>query len=110
MAHAKVLASIPDKFTQIKVFYKILAGGLSVKKTEQLVQDLMGEEKKEKKQTKTSLPEEYVQWRDSLKKGLNTKVDLKVSKEGKGKLVINFDNEEQLKQIMNKLKLASEEE
>ncbi len=109
MAHAKVLASIPDKFTQIKVFYKILAGGLSVKKTEQLVQDLMSEENKEKKQTKSSLPEEYVQWRESLKKGLNTKVDLKVSKEGKGKLVINFDNEEQLKQIMNKLKLASEE-
>ncbi len=109
MAHAKVLASIPDKFTQIKVFYKILAGGLSVKKTEQLVQDLMSEEKKEKKTKKSSLPEEYAKWRDNLKNSLNTKVELKVSKEGKGKLVINFDNEEKLKQIMNKLKLDSEE-
>ncbi len=109
MAHAKVLASIPDKFTQIKVFYKILAGGLSVKKTEQLVQDLMSEEKKEKKKKKTDLPEEYLAWKENLKKQLKTKVDLKLSKEGKGKLVINFENEDQLKQIMEKLNPGSEE-
>ncbi len=109
MAHAKVLASIPDKFTQIKVFYKILAGGLSVKKTEQLVQDILSEEKKEKKKKKQNLPDELRAWKESLKKSLNTKVDLKLTKEGKGKVVINFDNQEQLKQIMEKLKLSSEE-
>ncbi len=109
MAHAKVLASIPDKFTQIKVFYKILAGGLSVKKTEQLVQDILSEEKKEKKKKKQNLPDELRAWKESLKKSLNAKVDLKLTKEGKGKVVINFDNQEQLKQIMEKLKLSSEE-
>ena len=105
MAHAKVLASISDKFTQIKVFYKILAGGLSVKKTEELVSELKSDSKKERKKRKAELPEELYNWREHLRKNLNTKVDLKLSKEGKGRLVINFDNEEQLKEIMNKLKM-----
>ncbi len=110
MAHAKVLASIPDKFTQIKVYYKILAGGLSVKKTEQLVEEVLKQDNKEKRKKKSDIPEEYIRWKETLKKNLETKVDLKLSKEGKGKLVINFDNEDQLKKIMEKLNLSSSEE
>ncbi len=108
MAHAKALASLPDKFSQIKAYYKVLAGGLSVKKTEELVKDMMGDKKKERK-TKNELPEEYKAWRDSLKQAFNTKVDLKIGKEGKGKLVINFENEQQLKKIMEMLKQSSED-
>jgi len=105
IAHAKLLASIPDKFTQIKVFYKILAGGLSVKKTEELISELKEENKESKKRRKTSLPEEYFQLKENLRTILNTKVDLKLTKEGKGKIVINFEDENQLAEILNKLNL-----
>ena len=105
IAHAKLLASIPDKFTQIKVFYKILAGGLSVKKTEELISELKEDNKESKKKRKTSLPEEYFQLKENLRKILNTKVDLKLTKEGKGKIVINFEDENQLAEILNKLNL-----
>ena len=105
IAHAKLLASIPDKFTQIKVFYKILAGGLSVKKTEELISELKEENKESKKKRKTSLPEEYFQLKENLRTILNTKVDLKLTKEGKGKIVINFEDENQLAEILNKLNL-----
>ncbi len=108
MAHAKVIASLPDKFTQIKVYYKVLAGGLSVKKTEALVKEILGTDQKKERKKKIELPEELKLWKDNLKKTLNTKVDLKLSKDGKGKLVINFENEEQLKKIMDMLQQQSE--
>ncbi len=100
MAHAKAIASLPDKFSQIKVYYKVLAAGLSVKKTEELVKEMMNKQEDQKRRKKTELPEEYKLWRENLKKTLNTKVDLKLDKSGKGKLVINFENEDQLKKIM----------
>ena len=100
MAHAKAIASLPDKFSQIKVYYKVLAAGLSVKKTEELVKEMTNKQEDQKRRKKTELPEEYKLWRENLKKTLNTKVDLKLDKSGKGKLVINFENEDQLKKIM----------
>ncbi len=108
MAHAKAIASLPDKFSQIKVYYKVLAAGLSVKKTEELVKEMMNKQEDTKRKKKTELPEQYKLWRENLKKALNTKVDLKLDKSGKGKLVINFENEDQLKKIIEFLQKSEQ--
>ena len=108
MAHAKAIASLPDKFSQIKVYYKVLAAGLSVKKTEELVKEMMNKQEDTKRKKKTELPEQYKLWRENLKKALNTKVDLKLDKYGKGKLVINFENEDQLKKIIEFLQKSEQ--
>ncbi len=108
MAHAKAIAALPDKFSQIKVYYKVLAAGLSVKKTEELVREMLESSgKTQKKRKSEALPEHYKQWRDSLKQALQTKVELKLNKEGKGKLVINFTNKDQLEKIMQLLNIQA---
>ncbi len=101
MAHAKAIAALPDKFSQIKAYYKVLAAGLSVKKTEELVKEMMNKQEDSKRKKRNELPEQYKLWRENLKRTLNTKVDLKLDKSGKGKLVINFENEDQLKKIID---------
>jgi len=52
---------------------------------------------------KDKLPEEYNMLRDRLAQFFQTKVQMTCSPKGKGKISIQFDNEEQLERIMNAL-------
>ena len=101
MGHAKVIGSLPDRHNQLKVFYKVLSGGLSVKKTEELVKSI-----NEPKivRGKTQIPENYRKLVNNIAQKLKTKVDVKLSKKGNsGKLIINFENEKLLEQILNSI-------
>ncbi len=102
MGHAKAISALPDKHSQITVFYKVLAGGLSVRQTEDMVKSILNPEDKSKKE-KPQLPEKLQVYKDTLKNKLNTKVDIKLSKNGKGKLIIDFKNEEQIEKILQLL-------
>ena len=108
--HARALVTIADKYNQLKIYYKILSGGLSVRITEELVKEVnqpMEKEKKEK--AEKYIPENFLKHRDVLSNKLNTKIDIKVNKKGKGKIVINFKNEEELEKIVTKLKMENGE-
>ncbi len=101
MGHAKILASLPDKHNQLKVFYKILSAGLSVKKTSELVDSIL-HPTEEKEKTKITLPDDFVNYKNEIARKLKTKVDIKLDKKGKkGKLIINFDDEDLLRKIIN---------
>jgi len=102
MGHAKVLASLPDRHNQLKIFYKILAAGLSVKKTQDEVNAALYPKKKNNKE-KQELPENILNIKKELSEKFKTKFDIKLSPKGKGKLVIDFDNQEQLEKILNSL-------
>ena len=58
---------------------------------------------KGKIQSQTKLPEEFNILRDRLSQFFQAKVQMTCSAKGKGKITIQFDNEEQLEHIMNTL-------
>lgn len=104
MGHAKVINSLNDRHSQLKIFYKILAAGLSVKKTQEAVDNETKPEKITNNETKNKLPENITNIKTTFAKKLNTKVDIKMSENGNGKLIINFENTELLEKIINMIK------
>ncbi|MGV6861093.1 MAG: ParB/RepB/Spo0J family partition protein [Putridiphycobacter sp.] len=107
MGHARALVSAGDEAVQEKLFTKILTDGLSVRDLEDLIK---GRKKDLSSSEKTKINAEYplsndvVNFKVGLAKKLNTKVDIKTSSKGKGKIVINFNNQEDLNQIIEALK------
>ena len=57
---------------------------------------------------KAKLPEEFNILKERLAQFFNTKVQMTYSPKGKGKITLQFDNEEQLERIMNALDGANE--
>ena len=107
MGHARALLSLDSPSQQIKLFKAVQQQQLSVRKVEEIVQSLKnGEDIKTAKgkiASKSTLPEEFNVLRDRLAQFFQTKVQMTCSPKGKGKISIQFDNEEQLERIMNAL-------
>lgn len=104
MAHARAIISIDDSDTQLMIYKQILKYGFSVRKVEEIVRELNGKEiiKKQEKKPKLT-PKEYLGIQKHLTSFFNTKVDFARSKKGKGKIVINFNNDNELENIINVL-------
>ena len=115
MGHARALLSLDSPSLQLKLFKEIQKNGYSVRKVEQLCQQLNNGEDiqtaKKNIKAKAQLPKEF----DDLKKRLSeffntkvqmtcsanyTKVQMTCSANGKGKISIPFDSEEDLEHIM----------
>ncbi len=107
MGHARALLSIESPSQQIKLFKEVLQQHLSVRKVEEMVQELkQGNDVKTvrgKIAAKSQLPEEFNVLKDRLSQFFQAKVQMTCSPKGKGKISIQFDNEEQLERIMNAL-------
>ena len=105
MGHARALLSLDSPSLQIKLFKEIQKNGYSVRKVEELVQQLKNgediESGKKKIAAKAQLPEEFNILKQRLSSFLNTKVQMTCSPKGKGKISIPFSNEEELEHIMN---------
>ena len=107
MGHARALLAIESPSQQIKLFKEVQQHQYSVRKVEEMVQALKSGEDivttKAKIVAKDKLPEEFNMLRDRLAQFFQTKVQMTCSPKGKGKISIQFDNEEQLERIMNAL-------
>ena len=107
MGHARALLAIESPSQQIKLFKEVQQHQYSVRKVEEMVQALKGGEDivtaKRKIVSKEKLPEEFNVLRNRLAQFFQTKVQMTCSTKGKGKISIQFDNEEQLERIMNAL-------
>ena len=105
MGHARALLAIDSPSQQIKLFREVQQQQLSVRKVEELVQALKnGDDVKTargKIASKSQLPEEFNVLKDRLAQFFQTKVQMTCSSKGKGKITLQFDNEEQLERIMN---------
>ncbi len=107
MGHARALIALDDPKMQMKLFQEIITNGYSVRKVEELVKQLMSgdylssaEKNKNKKQT---IPEEYDILRQQLSSFFGSNVSLSCSKNGKGKISIQFNDEKDLERIMELL-------
>lgn len=107
MGHARALLAIESPSQQIKLFKEVQQQQYSVRKVEELIQNLKSgndvKTAKGKIAAKAQLPEEFNILKERLAQLFQTKVQMTYSPKGKGKITLQFDNEEQLERIMNAL-------
>ncbi len=110
MGHARALLGLDDSDTQLMVFDQILKYDFSVRRVEEVVRELNNPniavkeaEKKEEKEARAKLKGEYEQLQGQLTDYFSTKVQLKRSTDGKGKIVIPFKSDEDLERILGVL-------
>lgn len=99
MGHARALINVQDPAVMIKLYEDIVKHGYSVRKVEQLVQELTNPKKAEKK-TNTELQEVYTTMGQQLSSVFGTAVKIERNDKGKGRIVLQFANDEELEKLM----------
>ena len=102
MGHARTLVNIEDPKKQINVYYKIIDGELSVRQAEELVRQLQSEKSKDpgKIEKKRKLNDDFTQLSDHLNKIFSAKINFRINENGKGKIVIPFENSDEMERIL----------
>ena len=105
MGHGRAIINIEDQNLQLDIYEKIITNKLSVRETEALVRNFQTD-----KPAKTKEPVEIPKY---IKKGVKDfseyfghKIDVKVSKNGKGNITIPFHSEEDFNRIIKLIKRA----
>jgi len=102
MGHARAIISINDAETQIMIYKQIIKYGFSVRKVEEIVRELEGKNVNTTKPKKI-IPKEYLGLQKHLTNFFKTNVEFKRNNKGKGKIVINFKNDDELEKIISVL-------
>jgi len=102
MGHARTLVNIENPRTQMEVYYRIIDGDLSVRQVEELVRMLQTEKIKDpaKRERKKKLNEDFRQLSEHLNRIFSTKINFRINEQGKGKIVIPFENPEEMERIL----------
>jgi ParB family transcriptional regulator, chromosome partitioning protein len=102
MGHARTLINIENPKTQIQVYYNIIDGDLSVRQAEDLVRTLQSVKIKDPalKERKKKLNDDFLQLSEHLNRIFSTKVNFRINEQGKGKIVIPFENPEEMERIL----------
>tara|TARA_A100000171_G_scaffold52998_1_gene75233 strand:+ start:4721 stop:5620 length:900 start_codon:yes stop_codon:yes gene_type:complete len=103
MGHGRALINVDDVDEQLDIYEKIISKKLSVRDTEALVRTSKSPEEKSAP-AKKALPTYANKARRELSSILDTKVDVKVSKSGKGQFVLPFTNKDDFERILGLLK------
>ena len=105
MGHGRAIINIENQDIQADIYHKIVSQNLSVRDTETLVKNYQ-ESLKPKSTTKiktTSFEIEATQ-KTTFNSYFGTKVDVKVAANGKGKITIQFNSEEDFNRIIKLIK------
>jgi len=106
MGHARAIIGLEHVEQQLYVFRETMQRGLSVRQVEQMVKDMSAEKTQTPgKVTSVKLPPAYKRIEDNMASHFSTRVKLDRKKNGKGSIVIEFYNDEDLERIMDKMKL-----
>lgn len=101
MGHARALLGAKDQVFQMSLFEKVKKATLSVREVEKLVKNEKSSGTKPAvKQTKIT----YDREKEILEKRFGSKVNVAINAKGKGKVKIPYYTEEELLEIINKLK------
>lgn len=101
MGHAKVLMGVDDIAFQLALFSNIIENKISVRQAEQLAKLHKEGPVSQNAAAKIKLPLAHQKVQDDLTSALSAKVKLKTNKAGKGQIVINFMNDEDLNRILD---------
>jgi ParB family chromosome partitioning protein len=104
MGHGRALINIEDRNQQLAIYEKIISETLSVRETENLVRSHQSAGQKSTSGSSTGIktntvPDYVAESLDDIKDYLATKIDVKVAKNGKGKLIIPFHSKEDFLRI-----------
>lgn len=99
MGHARALVNVEQTVTQLKLLEKIIKQGLSVREVERLVKELNNPLESISKTAAEASPamKEYA---DKIGEALGKDIVLKPARNGKGKITIDFNSEEDLRNLM----------
>ena len=102
MGHARTLVNIENPKIQMDVYYRIIEGELSVRQAEDLVRILQTEKIKDpaKSERRKKLNDDFKQLSEHLNRIFSTKVSFRINETGKGKIVIPFENPEEMERIL----------
>jgi ParB family transcriptional regulator, chromosome partitioning protein len=100
MGHARALINIDDADTQEMIHDQILKYGFSVRRVEEIVRSLNGEDGQNGMAKRRELPKEYTVYKGHLGKILGSRIGISITEKGKGKIVISFKSEQDLDRIV----------
>ncbi|HPE82932.1 MAG TPA: ParB/RepB/Spo0J family partition protein [Aequorivita sp.] len=103
MGHGRALINIDDLSDQLDIYEKISSENLSVRDTETLVRNFKNPNEKETSK-KVTAPAFAKKAKKELTDLFETSVEVKVSKSGKGQLVVPFKNKEDFERILKLIK------
>ena len=103
MGHARALVTLNDPKLQVKLYEETVQNSYSVRRIEEIVKALLeGETQANVAQApkRSKMSKDFHLLKKQLSSFFDTKVQLTCSEQGKGKISISFDNEEELERIM----------
>jgi ParB family chromosome partitioning protein len=102
MGHARALINIEDPKKQINAYYRIVDEELSVRQAEDLVRHTQNVDGKDplKLEKKKKLNDDYSRLSEHLNKIFAAKVNFRINENGKGKIVIPFENNDEMERIL----------
>ncbi len=103
MGHGRALINVDDLDQQLEMYQKIIADNLSVRETESLVKDSKESTLSRKQTPKKSPPQLSKSMKSAtseLTDSLDAKVTATISKNGKGKITIDFKDEKDFERII----------
>lgn len=101
MGHARALVSVDDTATMIRLYEECVKNGYSVRKLEETIKNLSAAQAP-KPVTKPK-ESDYDMLCKQLSERLKSDVSITRSKSGKGKITLNFNNDEQFENLMSLL-------
>lgn len=105
MGHGRAMINIENPVDQLEVYEKIISNKLSVRATENLVRNLNAPAKASKVE-EDEIPKHIKKGIKEFSEYFGHKIDVKVSKNGSGKITIPFHSEEDFNRIKKLVKSA----
>ncbi|HUH35362.1 MAG TPA: ParB/RepB/Spo0J family partition protein [Moheibacter sp.] len=97
MGHGRAIIAIDNIDTQLEIYEKVIAENLSVRETEKYIQSL--KKPAAKKIKKAELPNEYKKAQVHFEDHLQSKVEIKRAQNGKGKIIIDFNSDQDFERL-----------
>lgn len=104
MGHGRAMVNIEDQVDQLEVYEKIITNKLSVRATEKLVKSLNSSEPDTVEETKPEVPKHIKKGVKEFSEYFGHKIDVKIAKNGSGRITIPFHSEEDFNRIKKLVK------
>jgi len=108
MGHARALINVENTSAQLKILEKIIIEKLSVREVEKMVKELLNPLAKLKEKAVYKNTPAMVEYSSRIGLALGYEVKLKAGQDGKGKILIDFASEEELRKIMLTIENSNE--
>ena len=99
MGHGRAMVNIESSIDQLELYEKIISNKVSVRATEQLVKNLNSETDSKSETTSPKFPKFIKKGVKEFSDYFGHKIDVKIAKNGSGKITIPFHSEEDFNRI-----------